>query len=125
MSEQDILAIMRTLFALERNYLAMERTELAQLRTGLTLSLIGPSATTVLAYALNFTSFSEPFYVEWIAYAFFVLITFFGVWMTYHAYAGLKNTRQILKKIRDQELNFAKRSTTLDKIIHELISKEK
>jgi hypothetical protein len=44
-----------------------------------------PSAATVLTYALEFTLFSEPYLVELITYALFVLITIVGIATTYHA----------------------------------------
>jgi len=113
MDEQEILAIIRTLLALERNYLAIERTDLAKLRTGLALMLIGPSASTALVYVQNFTPFTEPFYIEWLAYLFFILIAFFGAWLTYSAYSQLKSTKNMLKEIRIQEIEFAKKSITL------------
>lgn len=124
MSEQEVLAIIRTLLALERNYLAMERTGLAQLRTGLALALIGPSATTVLAYILNFTPFTEPFYIELVAYAFFVIVAFFGIWITYNAYKDVKKIRLVIVKIRAQELDFAEKSTNLSVLIKDIVNKD-
>jgi len=124
MSEQDILAVVRTLLALERNYLALERTALAEMRTGLALALIGPSATTVLTYMLEFTPFSEPYIVELIAYAVFVLITIVGIGTIYHAYGELKNTRRIIKRIKSQELDYAKKSAALNLLLEEILSME-
>jgi uncharacterized membrane protein YidH (DUF202 family) len=124
MSEQDILAVVRTLFALERNYLAEERTALSELQAGLALALIGPSATTVLTYVINFTPFSEPYIVELIIYTIFALITIIGIGITYHAYRELRNTRRIIKRIKSKELDYAKKSATFDLLLKDIFSTE-
>ncbi|MDQ1281583.1 MAG: hypothetical protein QG670_2848 [Thermoproteota archaeon] len=122
MSEQDILAVVRTLLALERNYLALERTALAELRTGITLVVIGPSGTTVLAYVLPLFHIIIRPIVEWIAYAFLVVITLYGLLVIYHAYRELKNTKNVLQRIRLQELDFAKKSAALNLLLKEILA---
>jgi uncharacterized membrane protein YidH (DUF202 family) len=123
MNEQEILAVIRTLLALERNYLAVERTQLAQLRTGLTLALIGPPATAAFAYVYIFVP--EAFYLDWIAFGFFIILTIAGIWMSYRAYVGLKVTRKMQKKIKMRELEVSGKSEAISVVLHDIIGQEK
>lgn len=122
MNEQEILAVIRTLLALERNYLAVERTQLAQLRTGLTLALIGPPATATFAYV--YILVPEVSYLDWIASSFLVILTIVGVWMSYKAYAGLKVTRKMQKKIKMRELEVSGKSEAISAVLQDIIGQE-
>lgn len=114
MKETDELVILgeiRTLLALERNYLAEERTAFAELRTGLTLALIGPPASTVIAVIFSALLFERSTFLELFAYMFFATLTIVGVWMSYHSGIKLKKIKK-KKRVLETRRNTLIRSST-------------
>ena len=118
--EQEILAKARTLLALERNYLAEERTALAEFRTGLSILLIVPAASTVIAYV---TSLLEARYVFLFNVLNFTLLTVFagwGIWTVIRSRSKLNKIRKNKTRLKARECEFLNKS----KIIHDLVSNE-
>ena len=101
MNENTQLALLRTLFALERNYFALERTQLAQLRTGLSIAIIAPSAAATLTYIFGYIS--ESFEIRGSIYILLIALTIYGVYVSLHAYTGLRRTRAVRAKILKRE----------------------
>ncbi len=122
MNDQEVLAIVRTLLAYERNYLSVERTQLAELRTGLALALITPPA--AATYKFIFDSLPKEYYISMVIYVFLAIITLYGILMALNAYFGLKKTRKIKKKIQERELEIAKKSTSVNMLLGDIIFKK-
>lgn len=122
MDEQEVLAVVRTLLAYERNYLSIERTQLAQLRTGLTLALITPPAAATLAYAFEFLP--KNYTISIVIYIFLIIFTLYGIWMSLHAYFGLKETRKIQKIIRKRQLEVVGKSGAINTLLEDILSKK-
>ena len=120
MDEQEVLAVVRTLLAYERNYLSIERTQLAQLRTGLTLALITPPAAATLAYVFEFLP--RDYYVSIVVYIFLIIITLYGIWMSIHAYFGIKKTRRTQNKIRKQQLEVIGKSNAINPVLADILA---
>ena len=116
-NEQEVLAKIRTLLALERNYLAEERTALAEFRTGLALTLIGPAASTVLAYVLAGLPTEEAIIFDLLNFAFFSILTIIGIWTSIHSRSKLKMIRKKKRIIKDREVAMINSS----KAIHDLL----
>ena len=93
-TEQEMLAKIRTLLALERNYLAEERTALAEFRTGLALTVIGPAASTVLAYIFAGLPTEQAIIFDLINFAFFSILTIIGIWTSFRSRSKLKMIKQ-------------------------------
>jgi len=93
-SEQEILAKIRTLLALERNYLAEERTALAEFRTGLALTVIGPTASTVIAYILSGFAIEKAPLLDLLNLTFFGILTIIGIWTSFRSQSKLKKIRK-------------------------------
>lgn len=123
MDEQEVLAVVRTLMAYERNYLSIERTQLAQLRTGLTLALITPPAAATLAYAFDFLP--RNYYISIIVYIFLIIITCYGIWMSVNSFYKLKDTRRVQSRIRQRQLEVIGKSSLIDTLFEDLLTKEK
>jgi uncharacterized membrane protein YidH (DUF202 family) len=121
--EQEVLAVVRTLMAYERNYLSIERTQLAQLRTGLTLALITPPAAATLAYAFDFLP--RNYYISIIVYIFLIIITCYGIWMSVNSFYKLKDTRRVQSRIRQRQLEVIGKSSLIDTLFEDLLTKEK
>jgi uncharacterized membrane protein YidH (DUF202 family) len=122
LSDQDILAEIRTLLAVERNYLAIERTQFAQLRTGVAVSFTGPPAAGAIGYLLTY--FKEATVVSYAVYASLGLLTVWGIWVTYRAYTGLRKTRKALQEIVKAEVYAAKKSEKIDDLMNHFLSHE-
>jgi uncharacterized membrane protein YidH (DUF202 family) len=116
-SEQEILAKIRTLLALERNYLAEERTALAEFRTGLALTVIGPTASTVVAYILSIFAIEKALLLDLLNVTFFGILTIIGIWTSFRSQSKLKNIRKKRKTIKDRQTAIIKSS----KPIHDLL----
>ena len=115
-NEGDILARLRTLYALERNYLAMQRNQLAKIRTGLALSLFAPPIilfTISLGVALNLTSLLLLIII-------LVGIVTYGLWMILSAHTRLTKVRKRLLLVRKRENQIIKLSTNLFKMFGDL-----
>ena len=112
-SEQEILAKIRTLLALERNYLAEERTALAEFRTGLVLTVIGPTASTVVAYIFSSLPIEKTILLDLLNFAFFTILTTIGVWTTFRSRSKLKTIRKKKKIIKDREAALIKSSKAI------------
>ncbi|MCW4044999.1 MAG: DUF202 domain-containing protein [Candidatus Bathyarchaeota archaeon] len=108
--EQEILARIRTLLALERNYLAEERTELAKFRTGLSLAVIGPSASAFLIYIFSVFPIVERTLFDLINIVFFSIVTVAGLWLCLSAQRRLNKIKQKKKSLRLKESEIVKSS---------------
>lgn len=115
--EQEILAKIRTLLALERNYLAEERTAMAEFRTGLALTVIGPAASTVVAFILSGLAMEQAVFPDLLNFAFFSILTVMGIWTSFRSNSKLRKIRKKKKIIRDREAAIIKSS----KAIHDLL----
>ena len=116
-TEQEILAIIRTLLAIERNYLAEQRTALAEFRTGLTIMLISPPAISFITYFFQSIPLARNPIFEVIIYLFLVLITILGVRMSISSRSKLRKIYQKIKILQARENKIIKQS----KIIYDLL----
>ena len=123
MDEQEVLAVIRTLLAYERNYLAIERTQLAQLRTGITLALVTPPAAATLAYAFEFLP--RNYYISIVVYIFLAVIMLYGIWMSINSYFSLKETRKIQSRIQKSQLEVLEKSSAINTLLKEILTKRK
>lgn len=114
--EQEILAKVRTLLALERNCLAEERTVLAELRTGLMLALIGPPASTVIAYILSLFPI-ETLLFDLFNIVFFSILTVLGIWMSFRSRFELHKIKRKKTLLNARKVAIAKSS----KVVHDLL----
>ncbi len=101
--KQEALAQIRTLLALERNYLAEERTALAEFRTGLALTVIGPTASTVIAYIFSALPLAQTILLDVLNVAFFAILTIIGIRTSLTSRTKLKTIRKREKIIKDRE----------------------
>lgn len=101
-TNSDVLAQLRTLFALERNYLAEERTQLAKLRTGLSLALFVPP---IYIYITSIQS-SFSLYALLLFIIFLIPIIIWSIFMIMHSRSDLKKIRKkkALVKYREEEI---------------------
>lgn len=109
-SEQEILARIRTLLALERNYMAEERTALAEFRAGLALTVIGPAASTVVAYIFSIFPIERVTLLDLLNFTFFSILTIIGIWTSLRSRSKLKTIRMKKKIIKDRETVIIKSS---------------
>ena len=123
-SEQEILAKIRTLLALERNYLAEERTALAEFRTGLALTVIGPTASTVVAYILSVFAIEEALLLDLLNLTFFGILTIIGIWTTFRSQSKLKKVRKKKRIIKDRETAIAKTSKAVKDLLCDCINND-
>jgi uncharacterized membrane protein YidH (DUF202 family) len=114
-NEQQVLAKIRTLLALERNYLAEERTAMAEFRNGLALTVIGPTASTIIAYALSVFTVDQSFVLDVLNFVFFSILTIVGIWISFRSQAKLK----IIKK---KKATIKKRTTEISKSSKEIFN---
>ena len=121
-SEQEILAKIRTLLALERNYLAEERTALAEFRTGLALTVIGPTASTVIAYILSGFAIEKAPLLDLLNLTFFGILTIIGIWTSFRSQSKLKKIREKKRIIKDRETVVAKRSKAVQDLLCDCIN---
>ena len=112
-SEQEILAKIRTLLALERNYMAEERTALAEFRTGLALTVIGPAASTIVAYIFSILPIEKSILLDLLNFTFFSILTIIGIWTSLRSRSKLKTTRIKKKIIKDREAAIIKSSKSV------------
>ena len=117
-TEQEILAILRTLLALERNYLAEERTALAEFRTGLALTVIAPAASTVIAYILSSPQVERTLLFDSLNFTFFAILTVWGIWTSFRSRSKLGKIRKKKTILKDRECEVMKKS----KAVHDLLS---
>lgn len=101
--KQEVLAEIRTLLALERNYLAEERTALAEFRTGLALTVIGPTASTIIVYILSILPIEETFIFDLLNFTFFSILTAIGIWTSYQSRSKLQKIRIQKRILKDRE----------------------
>jgi len=116
-SEQEVLAKIRTLLALERNYLAEERTALAEFRTGLALTVIAPATSTVVAYLFSTFPIEKSLLLDLLNFTFFSVLTILGIWTSFRSRSKLKMIRKKKKIIKDREVAITQSS----KAIHDLL----
>lgn len=118
--ERDILARIRTLFALERNYLAEERTCLAVFRTGLSLSLMIPPLV-LLTFSLNVQMNS---FLAFLYYAFIISILGFGIGMILLSRTKLIKIRKLKRKVKISEKKIIESSKSAKDLLKESMSFE-
>ncbi len=119
-NEHDTLLRIRTLLALERNYLAEERTALAEFRTGLTLALIAPPATTILAY-IFYVLPTEPFFFNLLSFIVFTVVAVLGIWMSFRARSRLKKIWRKKRMLREHQVAIIKSVKATDDLLGKLI----
>jgi len=112
-SEQEILAKIRTLLALERNYMAEERTALAEFRTGLALTVIGPAASTIVAYIFSVLPIGKIILLDLLNLTFFSILTIIGIWTSLRSRSKLKTIRKKKKIIKNREATIIKSSKSV------------
>lgn len=123
-SEQEILAKIRTLLALERNYLAEERTALAEFRTGLALTVIGPTASTVVAYILSAFAVEKAMFLDLLNLTFFGILTIIGIWTSFRSQSKLKKIREKKRIINNRETAIAKTSKAVQDLLCDCIKND-
>ena len=118
-SEEEILARIRTMLALERNYLAEERTTLAEFRTGLALVVIAPPASTAVAYIISLLQAETEnlLLFKILNFAFLVVLTALGVRISLQSRSKLKRIREKRRALRDQEVEIVRSS----KAVYDLV----
>lgn len=115
-TEGDILARVRTLYALERNYLAMVRNQLAKIRTGLALSLFAPP---IYVYSLSL-HLIIPFFLIILFLIILISSGSYGLWMIFHAHTKLTKIRKLLQKVRKREDSIIKSSPLISELLGDL-----
>ena len=118
--EQEALAKIRTLLALERNYLAEERTALAEFRTGVAVALIAPSASAFVAYIFSVFPIEGTPLFESLIFAFFIILTAIGIWISLRSRSKLKKIREKKKILKDCKVEVIRSS----KAVYELLKCE-
>jgi len=124
-NEQEILSTIRTLLALERNFLAEERTYLSEFRTGLTLTVIGPSLSTFLAFIFTNFAFEEAILYDLINFTFFSILTVIGIRMIIRSRSKLKEIRRMKKALKDRQSAITKSSKAINELLGDCICIEK
>ena len=125
MSEQDLLATIRTLLALERNFLAEERTCLAEFRTGLALTVLGPSVSTFLAFIFSRLILEEAILYDFINFTFFSILTVIGIRMSLRSRSKISEIRRMKKALKDRQLAITKSSKVINELLGDCICLEK
>jgi uncharacterized membrane protein YidH (DUF202 family) len=116
-NEQGPLLVLQTLLALERNFLAEERTCLAEFRTGLTLTVLGPTIGTVLAYLFSSLSLEEALLYDLINLIVFSIITIFGLRMTLHSRSKLTEIRKMKSTLKTRQSKIVQSSTMINDLL--------
>ena len=124
-NEQEILSIIRTLLALERNFLAEERTCLAELRTGLTLTVIGPSLSTFIAFIFTNLAFEEVILFDLANFTFFSILTVIGIRISIRSRSKLKEIRKMKKALKERQSTITKSSKIINELLGDCICLEK
>jgi len=124
-NENEILATIRTLLALERNFLAEERTCLAEFRTGLTLTVIGPTISTFLAYLFTSLEFEEAIVYDLINFTFFSILTIIGIRMSARSRSKINEIRRMKKVLKDRQSAIIKSSKVINELLGDCICLER
>jgi len=98
-NKNEILAQLRTLFALERNFLAEQRTQLALFRTGMAMVVFVPS---FYFFSLSVRIRLNPL-ITGLFYLFLVGVAAAGTWMLAKAYFKIKTIRKKIMFIKFRE----------------------
>ena len=122
MSEQEILAKIRTLLALERNYLAEERTELAEFRTGLSLTVIAPAASTIIAYIFSLLQVGYALLFDILNFTFFAALTVWGIWISFRSRSKLNKIRNKKKILKDRECEIIRKSKAVQDLLDDCLN---
>lgn len=122
--EQGVLAKVRTLLALERNYLAEERTALAEFRNGLALTVIGPTASTVLAFILSRFPMENAILYDLLNFTFFSILTLMGVWTSFQSRSKLRRIRRRKKLLKEREVDIVRCCETVEDMFSDIITFE-
>ena len=120
-NEQETLSILRTLLALERNFLAEERTCLAEFRTGLTLSVLGPTIGTILAYLFSSLALQEALLYDLINLVVFSIVTILGLRMTLRSRSKLQEIRKMKHALKMRQTQITQSSTTINDLLGDCI----
>jgi len=123
-TEQEILSKMRTLLALERNYLAEERTALAEFRTGLTITVIAPAASTVIAYIFSFLQVEYILLFDSLNFTFFAVLTIWGIWTSFRSRSELSKIRGKKMILKDRECEVMRKSKAVHDLLRDCVSLE-
>jgi len=123
-TEQEILSKMRTLLALERNYLAEERTALAEFRTGLTITVIAPAASTVIAYIFSFLQVEYILFFDSLNFTFFAVLTIWGIWTSFRSRSELSKIRGKKMILKDRECEVMRKSKAVHDLLRDCVSLE-
>jgi uncharacterized membrane protein YidH (DUF202 family) len=116
-NEQGTLLVLQTLLALERNFLAEERTCLAEFRTGLTLTVLGPTIGTVLAYIFSSLALQEALLYDLINLIVFSIITILGLRMTLRSRSKLKEIRKMKSTLKTRQSKIVQNSTMINDLL--------
>ena len=116
-NEHEILSMLSTLLALERNFLAEERTCLAEFRTGLTLTVLGPTIGTILAYILSSFTVEEVLFYDLINLLVFTLLTILGMRMTLLSRSKLKHIREMKTTLKNRQSKIVENSKTIKDLL--------
>ena len=116
--DSELLAFLRTLFALERNYLAEERTILAKFRTGVALALFVPSLY-IYSVALNWTL---NLYLQIFFYLFLILCTIEGARLIIVARFALNKCRRLKNSVISRERDTINKSKLISKNFDPLVN---
>jgi uncharacterized membrane protein YidH (DUF202 family) len=119
--DSELLAYLRTLFALERNYLAEERTILAKFRTGVALALFVPSLY-IYSVALNWTL---NLYLLIFFYLFLILCAIEGGRLIIVARFELKRCRRLKNSVISRESDIINKSKLIKEAFDHLVNNVK
>jgi uncharacterized membrane protein YidH (DUF202 family) len=120
-AEQDTLSILRTLLALERNFLAEERTCLAEFRTGLTLTVLGPTIGTFLAYFFSSLALEEALLYDLVNLLFFSVLTILGLRITLRSRSKLQEIRKMKNALKTRQTEITKSSKVINDLLGDCI----
>jgi uncharacterized membrane protein YidH (DUF202 family) len=123
-TEQEILAEIRTLLAIERNYLAEERTELAEFRTGLALTVIAPAASTLIAYGFSLLQVEHALLFDALNFAFFAILTVWGIWTSFRSRSELRKIREKKMILKSRECEVMRKSQSVHDLLGDCIALE-
>jgi uncharacterized membrane protein YidH (DUF202 family) len=120
-AELDTLSVLRTLLALERNFLAEERTCLAEFRTGLTLTVLGPTMGTFLAYLFSSLTLEEALLYDLINLIIFSIVTIMGLRMALRSRSKLQEIRKMKNALKTRQTEISQSSKVINDLLGDCI----
>jgi uncharacterized membrane protein YidH (DUF202 family) len=117
-TDSELLALLRTMFALERNYLAEERTILAKLRAGLALTLF---ASSLYIYSIALSWVLNIFFLI-LFYSFLILCGFEGSRLMIHSRSDLKKCRRLKNLVLVREKEILSNSVLISELFIDIIN---